>query len=261
MLYFGLQLLLLVTAFVAAHYDLTTKNPIYLAEGLNLLFSCCGAIHCYFLAKNRTNKPNKWYARWTMILLIVALPLLGALGFRAFLFEPFSVASQSMEPGLAIGDYFIVNKNAYTNDHQPMRGDVIVFKVHKGDQSVDYVKRVIGLPGETIQLSNGYVSINGKPLNTHSVQKEQNESDTVIIREILPEGKSVTTLRHTQDSPRATDTYQVPEGQYFVLGDNRDQSRDSSNDLGYIRRADIVGQAMSVLWNDRTYKLSYTPIE
>ena len=167
----------------------------------------------------------------------VAYALLIALFLRVLLFQPFTIPSASMEPTLLEGDYIIVTKFSYgysrhsipfspplfdgrVRERKPERGDVVVFKLPR-DSSTDYIKRLIGLPGDTVQGQNGQVLINGEPLD----------------EPYLDEGVT------TGDF----DPVEVPEGHLFMMGDNRGDSRDSRF-FGPIAEETIVGRAFFRVW-------------
>ncbi len=167
-----------------------------------------------------------------------AAPLAVALAIRAFALEPFAVASDSMLPTLEAGDRLFVNKLA-----EPGRGDVVVFE-HRGAR---YVKRVIGLPGERVEVRGGRVRVNG-------IDAEEWPTGTLRLD---AEGRALSGLRErlgavehaVLDDParsRPDGTVVVPHDHVFVLGDNRDHSRDS-RDFGAIPRGAIVGVVAS-LW-------------
>jgi len=166
-------------------------------------------------------KPKSFWREYGEALFIA---LILALVIRAFLVQAFSIPSGSMQPTLLIGDYLLVNKfsygirNPYTNKiwipmGRPQRGDVVVF-IFPQDPSKDYIKRVIGLPGDKLQVINKKVYINGRLVETPQAVY----ADSFVIP---PPG-------HPTESPR--DNYGpvvVPQDAYFVMGDNRDQSYDS----------------------------------
>ncbi len=187
--------------------------------------------------------------------------------FRTFLYEPFNIPSGSMKPNLLVGDFLFVSKASYGYSRYslplglpliperifasaPERGDVAVFK-HPQKTSVDYIKRIIGLPGDKLQMINGVLHINGQ-----AVQKEALENwveDAVYApqsilsyRETLPNGKSYTVIELSGDrgSHDNTKVYTVPEGHYFGMGDNRDNSMDSRfSEVGFIPEENFVGRA------------------
>ncbi len=158
---------------------------------------------------------------------IIAVALLGALIIRTVLFQAFFIPSASMEPTLKVHDRILVNKLSY-DLHSVHRGDIVVFKrspnmVDADGNIKDLVKRVIGLPGETIQsTADGHVEINGRILN----------------EPYLPAG----TLPGPPIAKRV-----IPPGEYFVMGDNRDDSSDSRV-WGPIKRSQIVGRAFILIW-------------
>lgn len=195
----------------------------------------------------------------------VVYAVLIALVIRTFAYEPFNIPSGSMLPTLLIGDYLFVSKFSYgysryslpfgppifegrVMESIPERGDVAVFRKPTGNHE-DYIKRIVGLPGDTIQVVNGILHINGV-----AVQREQIEdfvdaggaSYTQYI-ETLPNGRQHRILERAGDRGPLdnTEVYTVPEGHYFAMGDNRDNSQDSRvlSAVGYIPAENLVGRA------------------
>lgn len=150
---------------------------------------------------------------------------LAALLIRTFLFQPFVVDGSSMEPNFHNGEYLFVEKLSY-DFHRPQRGDVVVFK-YPLDTSVDYIKRIIGLPGDTITIRNGQVLVNGQALTEN----------------YLPSGQKTVILSGSD----ADYTVTVPNGEYFMMGDNRDHSADSREGW-LLPRRDIIGRTALVLF-------------
>jgi len=198
-----------------------------------------------------------------------------ALFLRVLLFQPYTIPSASMEPNLYEGDYIVVTKFSYGWSHvsipfsppifsgrifakPPQRGDIAVFKTPAG-KHLDLIKRVIGLPGDRIQMRQGLLYINDKqvprtPLGT--VKEDIGEGyvrDVARFRETLPNGKSyVTNDFGTDGQLDNTDVYLVPAGHYFMMGDNRDNSEDSrvppeAGGVGYVPAENFEGKAQIIL--------------
>lgn len=181
---------------------------------------------------------------------------------RTVLAQPFMIPSSSMEPTIEIGDRILVSKYAYGwSRHSmpfsppvgrgrilgqaPERGDIVVFK-KPGDGRTDVIKRLIGLPGDRIQVRGGVLTINGRPVGQQSagIRLKDDHGYPVVVEEVaetLPGGR--TYITHSEGPRTAaanTGTYVVPAGCYFMMGDNRDNSVDSRFDPGPIRRGDAA---------------------
>jgi len=199
-----------------------------------------------------------------------------ALIFRTFLFQPFKIPSKSMMDNLLVGDYLLVSKMSYGYSHHSFpfspnffsgrvfespvaRGDVVVFRLPR-DPDIYYIKRIVGLPGDTIQMKKSRLYLNGK------IVERKRVADFKIIddygqekiypkyQETLPGGKSYATLDtgwYPGGQADDTDIFLVPKGHYFAMGDNRDNSKDSrwpkSEGVGYVPYENIVGKA-EVIW-------------
>ncbi len=198
----------------------------------------------------------------------VAYAVVIAFLVRTFAFEPFNIPSGSMIPTLLVGDYLFVSKYSYgysrhtvafgyplfdgrVLDAEPERGDVVVFKLPRDDRT-DYIKRIIGLPGDRIQVINGILHINGKPVGLERVEdyvvQDRFGRERLIpqYRETLPDGRSHLILKETSRGPfNNTDVYRVPDGHYFAMGDNRDNSLDSRvpSEVGFVPKENLVGRA------------------
>jgi signal peptidase I len=180
-------------------------------------------------------------------------------------FKPYNIPSGAMKPTLLVGDYLYAWKFAYGFTptvrpfftREPQRGDVVVFVLPR-DNSTVYIKRLIGLPGDRIQMINGVLNINGVSMKQERVDdfvETDTDGHTVHVkqwRETLPNGASYKTLdlieNGTYDN---TDVYLVPPGNYFMLGDNRDNSVDSRilNQVGYVPLENIVGRAEVIFFS------------
>ncbi len=207
---------------------------------------------------------SSFYESWTFLLLLcVVLPLL----FRSLVFAPFHIPSGSMKPGLLIGDFIFVSKASYGYSNYsfplspnivdgriwmdaPKRGDVAVFRPAPQPYT-DFIKRVIGLPGDSIQLRGGELFINGKKTERTRIEDYvEIADDGTEIRlkqyiETLPNG---TSYRILDDTPNGhldnTPVITVPAGHYFMMGDNRDHSADSrTNKVGFVPLENMVGRA------------------
>ena len=217
---------------------------------------------------------------WVEIVKTIVYALLIALVLRVLLFQPFTIPSASMEPNLFEGDYIIVSKFNYGYSrhstpislpaslsgrlfaHQPTRGDIIVFKLPR-DNKTDYIKRLIGLPGDRIQVKQGVVYINDKPIIRKPAPPGTEDMGYGVSRpvqryqETLPNGVTYLTNSYGDNGDvDNTAVFIVPQGHYFMMGDNRDNSLDSrfpeEVGVGFVPFENLEGPAQIVL-------LSWTP--
>lgn len=184
---------------------------------------------------------------------------------RSFIFEPFRIPSQSMMPTLLVGDFILVNKFSYglrwpvlnstfleTGD--PQRGDVIVFRFPE-NPSINYIKRVIGLPGDVIEYRGKMLTINGEPIRQQRLGSYQGYGSGSDMTGAMLKKEQLGDVEHDiLIRPRAfslivdNGRYVVPEGHYFVMGDNRDNSNDSRV-WGFVPEENLVGKAFVIWFN------------
>jgi signal peptidase I len=197
-----------------------------------------------------------------------------ALTIRSLAYEPFSIPSGSMIPSLLVNDFLFVSKYSYgyskysfplgifpidgrIGGHPPERGDVIVFrKPHNED--IDYIKRLIGLPGDSIQVKLGRLYINGKQIQRDYIgdysakMPDGSMVEHKRYKETLPNGVVHEIIERSDEGPLDnTDVYHVPEGHYFMMGDNRDGSQDSRvmEQVGYVPAINLVGHAQRIFFS------------
>lgn len=198
-----------------------------------------------------------WYVEYSRSFFPV---LLVVLVLRSFIVEPFRIPSGSMIPTLMVGDFILVNKYAYgirlpvihtkvVEIGEPKRGDVMVFRYPR-NPTVDYIKRVIGLPGDQISYRNKRLVINGELIPKELIGPYQ-ANDRYISRGDLVYKERLGDVEHlllnnAERRRSAEGEYEVPEGHYFVMGDNRDNSNDSRF-WGFVPEENLVGRAM-VIW-------------
>ncbi len=164
-----------------------------------------------------TPLPEKTESSWKEFLKLLVLSAIIVIPFRLYVAQPFIVDGASMDPTFATGQYLIVDELSY-HFEEPKRGSVLIFKYPK-DESKYFIKRVIGLPGETVSIKNGQVSINGTPLNEPYVKLPKSDMEV----------------------------YTLAQGEYYVMGDNRYASADSRL-WGPVPEKDIIGRPIVRLW-------------
>lgn len=218
-------------------------------QGAKLALTIIGTVHVYFIARRwQPEVQRAWYARrWYLLAggLIGFVALL--FGLRTFAYQPFDMPSGSMYPSLKIGDAFLVSKSAYRSS-QPQRGDIVVFWAEKYQSY--FVKRVIGIPADRVQMIGGRLVINGAKMPQRRVEDFSGYCPTGHcelvhqFEESLPGGRTARILDLGPDGPLDnTDVFEVPAEAYFVLGDNRDNSDDSREEnVGFVPRGTVIGR-------------------
>ena len=206
--------------------------------------------------------------------------LLIAILIRSLIIQPFYIPSSSMEPNLLVGDRIFVSKFSYgyskhsfpfspnfSNNRflskEPTQGDLVVFKT-PSDNRTDYIKRLIGLPGDEIQFINGELFINKNKIKRKKIDNIFQircgnfllETNTYI--ETLPNGTEHLVTYNKKGSLQNTKIYKVPNNHYFLMGDNRDCSKDSRflEEVGYVKKLNLVGKAKIIFFSNDTKKNS-----
>lgn len=221
---------------------------------------------------------------WGELTRTAMIAILLALLIRTFLFEPFNIPSGSMIPNLLVGDYLFVTKYSYGYSRYsfpfgianfegrlmpkpPMRGDVVVFRLPT-NTSIDYIKRVIGMPGETLQVKAGRLYINDKMIPREAIGTAEYDSGNggrvrvMEYMETLPGNVKHTIYETDDDQPLDnTEKFTIPEGHYFMMGDNRDNSQDSRvmSNVGYVPFDNMVGRADFMFFSTNGSAAFYEP--
>lgn len=194
----------------------------------------------------------KWLRELLIVIIVVLL-------IRAFLVQAYNIPSGSMKPTLLVGDFILVNKLVYRFS-EPQRGDIVVFKWPL-NPNIDFIKRIIGMPGDTIEVRGEKVFLNGQEVPLRLIESMEEDGITKLIyEEVLPNG-----LKHKialYDSPlieRRNVYIKIPEGYYFVMGDNRDNSEDSRY-WGLLPKENIVGKAFVIYFSGDIPPLETTDV-
>ncbi|MDK9696478.1 MAG: signal peptidase I [Siculibacillus sp.] len=223
---------------------------------------------------SETTEPKHGDSGLVETIKVIVQALLLALVVRTFFYQPFNIPSGSMKSTLLVGDYLFVSKFSYGYSKyslpyaaipfsgrifgsEPQRGDVAVFKLPR-DNETDYIKRVIGLPGDRIQVKRGLLHINGEAVKLEPLEPFV-ETDRWgararlrAFKETLPNGVSHTILKRDEDGfYNNTQEYVVPAGHYFMMGDNRDNSQDSRwlDMVGYVPAENLIGKAQVIFFS------------
>lgn len=222
----------------------------------------------------KTNARSSRYYGMGDTIIVVLQALAIALLVRVFFYQPFNIPSGSMKETLLVGDYLFVSKLSYGYSRysfpfspdlfsgrifaaEPERGDVVVFKLPR-DNSTDYIKRVIGLPGDEIEVRDGQLILNGTPVpkvrkgSFTTVDDDGSSVEIASFVETLPNNVTYTVLDAQENGPfDNVGPYKVPEGHYFMMGDNRDNSTDSraQRAVGFVPFENLVGRAEIIFFS------------
>ncbi|MDC3089528.1 signal peptidase I [bacterium] len=214
-------------------------------------------------------KKNSFFGNLKSIIIAIFIALL----IRSFIFEPFNIPSGSMKPNLLVGDFIFVSKYSYgfskhslpfsiplipgkIFSNTPERGDVVVFKTPENN-TTDYIKRVIGLPGDKIEIKNGIIFINGSEILRKKLSDFIDTDNKTINKRVRMYdeyffNKEIKILDITDNGiADNTQLFNVPENHFFVMGDNRDNSQDSRfiNSVGFIPMKNLVGKAQFIFFS------------
>ncbi len=219
------------------------------------------------MAEKVANKKKTAAGELRETIVVVIEALLIALVFRTFLYQPFSIPTASMQPTLMIGDYFLASKFAWGYGQysfpfgivpiqgrifgtMPQQGDIAVF--YNAPTGDEYVKRIIGLPGDTVQMKQGRLYINGVEVKRQLIGTGTDTDSSgytvpvTLYKETLPDGVTHTIQEISDNGPLDnTGVYNVPANHYFMMGDNRDRSQDSRvlSAVGYVPWGNLIGKA------------------
>jgi len=201
--------------------------------------------------------PRPWYrSTWVAAIVMIAINIglqLGGMDLYSPGWRSFHIASASNMPTLSVSDYVLADTRH--PGAVPAYGDIVVFRTPH-DPKVDYVKRVVGLPGDRVQLREGILYLNGKPVPREPDDGAPRLSDLMRYRETLPDGRPYMILETSQSAAESTVEFNVPAGFFFVLGDNRGNSLDSRyKDFGYIPMANFIGTVRTIYWSAEPARL------
>ena len=211
------------------------------------------AIDAYVLARKMTGpyelrEYNRWYIYLLFIIVSVSYPSSLTQNIKSHIVQAYKISSVSMSPGLVRKDYVLLNKVVYSLS-SPQRGDVVIF-VYPNDRRLQYIKRIVALPGDTVEIRDNILFINDRPLDyrklgTAEAGRKETRGDAVF--EETNGSASYRILLDTREPPISFKKQTVPNGSCFVLGDNRFECRDS-RDFGPVPLADIKGRVDYIYW-------------
>lgn len=230
-----------------------------------------------FTNKNEDGKGDGFWDNVKNFLIALVIALI----IRSFLYEPFHIPSGSMKPGLKEGDFIFVSKYDYGYSrysfpfglpifsgrifrrNEPARGDVMVFRLPSNPR-INYIKRLIGLPGDRIQMRDGVLYINGEAVKKNYIENVLENEDNPLseakeYREVLDNGKEVIVLdKFENGNGDNTPIFVVPDGYYFFMGDNRDNSLDSRfRETGFVPEENLIGKARIIFFSSKENPLKF----
>jgi signal peptidase I len=243
----------------AAHTAALLTYALYGMAGVMLV----GTLHAIWIAHwYDPSRALRWYAkRWYLIAVILLLPVAALGGLRAYAYEPVMAASTSMTPSIHFRDQLLVSRFR-ERDNNPQRGDVVM--LYSPDAAANVIKRVVGMPGDSIQMQGGILFINGVPVSLRRLEDVMAPCEDTVCRagqyeETLPDGHKGRILnRESTGQSDNTDLYFVPADGYFVLGDDRDNSRDSRH-TGPVMRQYLLGRVILRYLVDRRW--TWQPVD
>ncbi len=238
--YLGVLLFFLLVAAVLLPQVYPPTRLLPWIDIANLAVTVLAVIQVIGIARRRDpSEPLKGYAQhWYRLAAIYLGIVVVLLGVRTFFYRPFDIPAASMEPTVNPGDFLLVSERAY-RAVSPERGDVIVF--HSTQFRANFIKRIVGLPGDHVQMVHGRLVLNGVAV---AVRRIADFDHVPTYEEVYPGGKVGRVLDRVSNGPEDdTLPFAVPANSYFVLGDNRDNSNDSRESIGFVPRDAIIGKA------------------
>ena len=247
---FGLGVFLLIFHNALPPAFLPAPDSITYFDGVVLLVGIPIAIFVFIKVSGVKHATNRgipgllgYAALWTApIIASVAI----ALTVRTYIVQPFHIPSGAMQPTIAVNDYVLVDKMRFRDKSiAPARGELVVFK-NQRDGNLNYIFRIIGMPGDVIMIQDGEISINGEKISREFESTNLDGSKT--FRETLDNGTSYLTIDHGAGPLDNVGPYEIPSGHYFFMGDNRDRAQDSRviSRVGYIPREHLLGPVTKI---------------
>lgn len=249
---------------------------------ISIIFMLIGTIHAVIIAKRRDkDSPLRWFSKiippFTILFIVILIP---AILIRTLIAEPINIPSGSMEPNLSVGDVFISRKAAYGYSQYttfgnlklwdgiiakraPKRGDIALFDLPEHPNAT-YVKRVIGMPGDTIQFIQNTIHINGSPLPLKQIEDYQSSTGKTLrqFKETLPNGVTYNIIHADKEAPAFANTEEITiaPDHYFMVGDNRNNSQDSRA-FGAVPHKYLIGKPLFYTYDGKTGAISFKKVQ